>query len=93
MSSLFDPQQLLENLEINQEMATKFVTCPPGRYNMQIKDYQARHIKPKEEGKQAFTVLEVNCIIAGTEKDPITQATLKDITGREVAIPVDVERS
>lgn len=83
MSSMFDPQQLVDAIEIADSMATKFVVCPQGRYNMQIKEYVSRRIIPDDSSKKPFTTLEVTCAISGTEKDPISGVALKDLTGRD----------
>lgn len=82
MSSLFDPQQFLENTEFTGEMSTKRELVPPGRYNMQIEKFVAKKVIPDEAGKEPFSTIDVTLIVDGSSLDA-TGKPVKETTGMD----------
>lgn len=80
--SMFDPQTLLDNVEITGAMSTKVAPTPLGRYTFQVRKYTAKRIVPNDSNKQPFTVLEVDCVASGDQLTPAGQP-IKSITGKD----------
>jgi hypothetical protein len=83
MSSLFDPQAFLET-EVEGASSTRSSPTPLGRYEMVVAEMPKfkQIIPPAGADYEAFTTMEVECLISGDALDS-TGRPVKETTGKD----------